>query len=186
VKRALKLAAVLAAAVALAWAFRVRDGRVGPRLERGAIAPPLRLPALSGGEVDLQALRGQLVLVNFWATWCPPCVQEMPSLEKLHRTLGGQGLTVLGVSVDEDEAALRAFVQRAGVSFPILRDPGGRGPSAAYFAAGYPESYVLDPQGRVLESYIGPAEWATPEAIDHFRELLARFEAPEAPGKGPP
>jgi cytochrome c biogenesis protein CcmG, thiol:disulfide interchange protein DsbE len=115
------------------------------------------------------------VVVNFWATWCPPCVEEMPSLETLHRTLGPEGLVVIGVSVDEDEAALRAFVQKIGVTFPTLRDPGGRGPAAAYKTTGYPETYVLDPKGVLIESYIGPAEWATPAAIDHFRELVRRF-----------
>jgi len=170
-----KLAAVVTAAAALALGYLSLEERPARGLARGAAVPPLRLPALDGAVVDLVALRGHVVVINFWATWCPPCVQEMPALETLHRTLGPEGLVVLGVSVDEDTAALRAFVRRAELSFPILRDPGGRGPSAAFVRSGYPETYVVDPQGRLVESYVGPAEWATPGAIDHFRELLARL-----------
>jgi peroxiredoxin len=178
-KDALKLAAVVVVAAAVAWGFVNLESRKGYALQKGSVAPAIRLPALSGESVDLLALRGRVVLVNFWATWCPPCVEEMPSLEKLHRTLGPEGLAVVGVSVDEDEAALRAFVQKVGVTFPTLRDPGGRGPAAAYKTTGYPETYVLDPQGVLIESYIGPSDWASPGAIEHFRELVRRY-APSA------
>ncbi len=178
-KDALKLGVVVAAASALAWGFVSLEGRKGYALRKGDAAPPIRLPTLKGDVVDLALLRGKVVVVNFWATWCPPCVAEMPSLETLHRTLGPEGLVVLGVSVDADEAELRAFVQKAGVTFPTLRDPGARGPAAAYKTTGYPETYVLDPAGVLIESYVGPAEWATPGAIDHFRELLRRY-APAA------
>jgi peroxiredoxin len=175
VKDAMKLAAVVAVAAAVAWGFVSLEGQKGYGLKKGDVAPTFSLPTLDGGAVDLTTLRGKVVVVNFWATWCPPCVEEMPSLEKLHRALGPEGLVVLGVSVDEDEAALRSFIQKVGVTFPTLRDPGGRGPSTAYRTTGYPETFVLDPQGVLLDKYIGPAEWATPEAIDHFRELLRRF-----------
>ncbi len=173
-KDTLKLAAVVAAASALAWGFVSLQGRKGYALRKGDAAPPFRLPTLAGDVVDLGSLRGRVVVVNFWATWCPPCVQEMPSLEKLHRTLGPEGLVLLGVSVDEDQAALRALVKATGVTFPTLLDPGGRGPAAAYKTTGYPETYVIDPSGVLIESYVGPAEWATPGSIDHFRELLRR------------
>jgi cytochrome c biogenesis protein CcmG, thiol:disulfide interchange protein DsbE len=174
VKDALRIAAVVAVAAAAAWGFVSLEARKGYGLKQGDAAPPIRLPTLEDGVVDLASFRGKVVVVNFWATWCPPCVEEMPSLEKLHRALGPEGLVVIGVSVDEDEAALRSFVQKVGVTFPTLRDPGGRGPTAAYRTTGYPETFVVDPQGVLLDKYIGPAEWATPEAIEHFRELLKR------------
>ena len=176
-KDATKVAGVVAIAAALAWGFASLEGSKGYGLKKGDLAPPLRLPTLDGGVVDLASFRGKLVVLNFWATWCPPCVEEMPSLERLHRTLGPEGLIVIGVSVDEDEATLRTFVQKVGVTFPTLRDPGGRGPTAAYRTTGYPETLVLDPHGILLDKYIGPAEWATPAAIDHFRELVRRFGA---------
>ncbi len=174
-KDAIKVAGVVAVAAVLAWGFVSLEGRRGYGLKKGDLAPLLRLPTLDGGIVDLASFRGKLVVLNFWATWCPPCVEEMPSLEKLHRALAQEGLVVIGVSVDEDEVTLRSFVQKVGVTFLILRDPGGRGPTTAYNTTGYPETFVLDPQGVLLDKYIGPAEWATPAAIDHFRELLRRF-----------
>jgi len=175
VRDAVKVGGIVAVAAALAWGFVSLESRKGYGLKKGDAAPPLRLPALDGGTVDVASFRGKVVVVNFWATWCPPCVEEMPSLEKLHRALGPEGLVVIGVSVDEDEGTLRSFVQNMGVTFPTLRDPGGRGPTAAYRTTGFPETFVLDPQGVLLDKYIGPAEWATPEAIDHLRELQHRF-----------
>jgi len=168
----LKAALLIAAALAAAHGFTsLRDAK-GYALRSGTPAPTFRLASLGGGDVDLGALRGRIVVVNFWATWCPPCVDEMPSLEKLHRALGPEGLVILGVSVDEDEAALRAFVARTGVTFPVLRDPGGRVAAHAYRTTGWPETFVIDPSGRLRESFVGPAEWATPAAVDHFRDLL--------------
>src|SRR5205085_6791889 len=104
----------------------------------------------------LGSLRGRLVVVNFWATWCPPCVAEMPSLERMHRALGAEGLVVLGVSVDEDEGAVREFVARHGVSFPILRDPGGRA-AAAYRTTGCPEPLLVGPDRTVRTTFACPA-----------------------------
>jgi len=172
VKDLLRLAALVAAILAASFAFVALQQRKGYGLGEGASAPPLRLPSLSGAEVALESYRGRVVLVNFWATWCPPCVEEMPSLERLHRALAGEGLVVLGVSVDEDGAALEAFVRRAGVTFPILRDPGGRGPTAAWRTTGWPESFVVDGTGRIVRKMVGPARWDTPEAIAWFRERL--------------
>jgi peroxiredoxin len=174
--RALRPLVVVVAVVLAAFGYvRLAEDK-GYALKKGTTAPPLRLPALAGGEVDLASLRGRLVVLNFWATWCPPCVQEMPSLERLHRALGKEGLSVVSVSVDEDEGVLRRFVQEHGVTFPVLRDPGGR-LAAAYRTTGYPETFEIDAQGVVREHYVGPAEWATPEALEHFRKRLSPIAA---------
>jgi len=172
VKEILKLAVVVVAILAASFAFVFLQQKKGYGLREGDAAPPLRLSALQGGEVDRESYRGRVVVVNFWATWCPPCVEEMPSLERLHRALAGEGLVVLGVSVDEDGAALERFVARAGVTFPVLRDPGGRGPTAAWRTTGYPETFVLDGTGRIVSKIVGPSRWDTPEAIAWFRGLL--------------
>jgi peroxiredoxin len=172
VKDAVKLVAVVAAALLLGWAFTSARAGKGYALKPGVSAPNFELPTLAGERVSLANLRGRIVVVNFWATWCPPCVDEMPSLERLHRALGREGLVVLGVSADEDEAALRAFVAKAGITFPILRDPGGRSAAALYRTTGYPETFVVDAKGVLHESFVGPAEWSSPGAIDHFRDLL--------------
>lgn len=171
-KDVLKLAALVGAVLAASFAFVALQQKKGYGLAEGAPAPPLRLAALQGGEVDRESYRGRVVLVNFWATWCPPCVEEMPSLERLHRTLGPEGLVVLGVSIDEDGGALQDFVKRAGVTFPILRDPGGRKAAAAWRTSGWPETYVIDGKGRIVRKIAGPARWDTPEAIAWFRGLL--------------
>ena len=175
-KDLLKLGALVAAILAASFAFVALQQKKGYGLVEGAPAPPLRLPAMQGGEVGLESYRGHVVLVNFWATWCPPCVEEMPSLERLHRALGPEGLSVLGVSVDEDEGAVREFVARHGLSFPILRDPGGH-TAASYRTTGWPETFIVGPDGTILRILVGPAEWDTPEALAYFRGLLPRRRA---------
>ncbi len=171
-KEAARLLAAVFVVVAVAVAFARLQESKGYALKPGVPAPPFRLPNLSGGDADLASFGGRLVLVNFWATWCPPCVDEMPSLERLHRALGKDGLVVLGVSVDEDEAALKRFVAERGITFSVLRDPGGRRAAQAYHTTGYPETFVIDSAGILREIYVGPAQWDTPGALDHFRGLL--------------
>ena len=173
VKELLKLGAALAIVVGAAVGFALLRGAPGEGLRAGAPAPPLRLPGLGGQEVDLQSYSGRVVLLNFWASWCGPCVEEMPSLEKLYRALAPRGLVVLGVSADEDEAALLSFLKRVPVTFPVLRDPGGRLAAARYHATGYPATFVIDGAGIVREVFLGPVQWDTPAAVDHFRGLLA-------------
>ena len=172
VKNALRTAAMVAIVAAVAFGYVHLAEKKGFALETGAEAPGFRLASLAGGEMDLASYRGKVVVLNFWATWCPPCVAEMPSLERLHRALGPEGLAVLTVSTDEDEEILSEFVTRYGLTLPVLLDPGGRTAAAAYRTAGYPETFVLDRKGVLLRHYMGPAEWDTPEALAHFRELL--------------
>jgi peroxiredoxin len=171
-RSALRTAAIVAVVVGLAFAYVRLAERKGYALKAGGVAPPVRLPSLAGGEVDLGSLRGRVVVLNFWATWCPPCVAEMPSLERLHRTLGPEGLAVVTVSTDEDEAELRRFVSEHALTLPVLRDPGGRVAASDYRTTGYPETFTLDRGGVLLEHTVGPAEWDTPAALAHFRVLL--------------
>jgi len=176
-KELLKLAAALAIVVGAAVGFVLLRGAPGGApagtLSVGVPAPPLRLPALGGAEVDLQSFSGRVVLLNFWASWCPPCVEEMPSLEKLHQALAPRGLVVIAVSADEDEGALVSFLKRVPVSFPVLRDPGGRVGKARYHTTAYPATYVIDGAGIIRETFLGPVQWDAPGAVDHFRSLLA-------------
>jgi len=185
IKSALRPAAVIAVVLLAALAYRQLAESKGYALRAGTAAPGFRLKDLSGGDVDLGAYRGKVVVLNFWATWCPPCVEEMPSLERLHRTLGPEGLAVVAVSTDEDEAELRRFVSSHGLTVPVLRDPGGRIASGGYRTTGYPETFVLDRSGVVLEHVVGPTEWDAPQALSHFRSLLGgatstRLAAPVA------
>jgi cytochrome c biogenesis protein CcmG, thiol:disulfide interchange protein DsbE len=164
------LAATVLSFLSLSACYR---GSRPPRI--GTVAPDFTVQD-TDQKLSLSQFRGQVVVLNFWATWCPPCVAEMPSLERLHRTLGPEGLVVLGVSEDEDEKAATDFVQRLGLTFPIPRDTGAH-TAAAYRTTGYPESFVIDRDGTLLRTFVGPAEWDTPEALAYFRGLLPRRPA---------
>ena len=172
-RSALRTVGIVAVVVVAAFGYVRLAENKGYALKTGGVAPPFRLPALSGGEVELLSQRGKVVVVNFWATWCPPCVAEMPSLERLHRALSPEGLVVITVSTDEDEAELRRFVAERGLTLPVLKDPGGRVAASAYRTTGYPETFVLDPEGRLLEHVVGPAEWDSAERLARFRSRIA-------------
>jgi peroxiredoxin len=138
----------------------------------GHPAPDFRLPALDGDEVELRALRGRVVLVNFWATWCKPCEDEMPAMQRLYTALGGGGgFELLAVSVDESDDEVRAFRDRLALGFPILRDPGKRA-SRAYQTFRFPESWLIDAGGVVVARYVGPREWDDPVYVQRIRRLI--------------
>jgi len=168
----LRTAAVVAIVVAVAFGYVHLAERKGYALHAGSEVPDFQLPSLAGGETALASYRGKVVVLNFWATWCPPCVAEMPSLERLHRTLGPEGLAVVTVSTDEDPEALREFVTRYGLTLPVLLDPGGEVASGSYRTTGYPETFVIDREGALVSHTLGPAEWDSAEALAHFRGLL--------------
>ena len=175
-KNALRTAGLVAAVVAAAFGYVRLAENKGYALGTGKEAPPFRLPALGGGASDLASQRGKIVVLNFWATWCPPCVAEMPSLERLHRALSPEGLSVVTVSTDEDEADIERFVKERALTLPVLKDPGGRIAADLYRTTGYPETFVLDRAGRILEHVVGPAEWDSAARLAAFRRLLQ--EAP--------
>ena len=162
----------MAAVVAAAFGYVQLAEHKGYALQVGSKAPGLRLPALAGGEHDLGAERGRLVVLNFWASWCPPCVAEMPSLERLQRALAADGLSVVAVSTDVDAAAPRQFVADHRLTLRVLHDPGGRTAASAYRITGYPETFVIDRDGHILQHVVGPAEWDSPAWLARFRGLL--------------
>jgi peroxiredoxin len=163
------VAAILAAGAA--WALWSAEP-VPPPLEAGSPAPDFSLPRLSEGEpVSLATLRGRVVLVNFWATWCKPCEDEMPAMESLYRALRGEGFELLAVSVDAGDAEVEAFRDRLGISFPILRDPDRR-VATRYQSLRFPESWLIRADGVVAARFIGPREWDAPEYAERIRALL--------------
>jgi peroxiredoxin len=146
---------------------------VEPQLVRGNRAPAFDLPRLEGGgRVALEDLGGQVALVNFWATWCKPCEEEMPAMERLFSRLSPDGFQLVAIAVDEDTEDVRRFQERLGVSFPILLDP-DQTVSRAYQTTGFPESLLVDVDGRIVERYIGPREWDHPDYVDRVRRLMA-------------
>ena len=148
-----------------------------------AMAPDFSVVDLTGKPVRLSALRGRVVLVNVWATWCPPCRDEMPSMERLYRELRGPDFELLAVSEDDGPIeGVRTFARDLGVTFPILYDP-ERQVGTRYGVWGYPETFVIDRTGRIVERVIGPRTWDTPEQVAALRALM---QAGATPGKPPP
>ena len=133
-------------------------------------APNFTLRSLKGRDVSLEDLKGQVVFLNFWATWCPPCRNEMPSMEKLYQRMEGRAFTMLAVDLQENEDQVRSFVETAGYSFPVLLDPSGR-TGAAYQVSGIPTTYIIDKRGNVLARVVGGREWHTPEIVELFIDL---------------
>jgi peroxiredoxin len=143
-----------------------------PRLGKGAPAPDFSLPDLDGKMTSLADYRGKVIFLNIWATWCPPCVEEMPSMEKLYQELKGEGFEILAVSVDVSGGeAVIPFMKKHGLSFPALLDTKGSVKSL-YQTTGVPESFIIDKDGIIAEKIIGPKDWASPGAIRSIRNLI--------------
>jgi cytochrome c biogenesis protein CcmG, thiol:disulfide interchange protein DsbE len=130
----------------------------------GTRAPRIGSPApdFTVEDVTLSKLHGQIVVLNFWATWCAPCVEEMPSLVEMQRRMKGKGVTVLAVSIDEDEDAYHKFVKDHGVNLLTVRDPQQKTPNL-YGTHGWPETYIIDRGGVVRRKFIGAVDWTDPE-----------------------
>jgi thiol-disulfide isomerase/thioredoxin len=131
------------------------------------------LPMLQGGGAALSDYRGQVVFLNFWATWCPPCREEMPSMQLLYDELSDEGLEILAIDVQEPQATVKAFVDEFGFSFPVLLDENGR-VAMRYSVRAFPTTYIIDREGNLLGVRPGYHDWSAPEMIASFRELLAQ------------
>ena len=146
----------------------------GLQVAKGLPAPNFSLPDLDGKMVSLSDYRGKVVLLNIWATWCPPCVEEMPSMEKLYQELQAEGFEILAVSIDESGAQdVLPFMKKHKLSFPALIDSRGT-LKGLYQTTGVPESFIIDKDGMLVEKVIGPRGWAVPEAVRFFRNLIRR------------
>ncbi len=140
-------------------------------VEVGDSAPDFSIATDAGHTLSVSNFGGKLLVLNFWATWCPPCVEEMPSLNDFQKRLAGSGVVVLGVSVDKDPAAYRAFLDRAKVTFLTARDPQAK-ISADYGTFKYPETYIINSNGRVVQKIIGPENWNDERMLSYVRSLL--------------
>ena len=137
------------------------------QLKAGDRAPALTLPDLKGTMRSLEELRGRPVVLNIWASWCPPCIREMPSLEKLHR-VSGDSLHVVSVAVDEDVSQARALAGRLGLTFPVLLDPGGD-QAARWGTVMFPETWILDAEGAIVDRLVGEQDWTDPAVVARLR-----------------
>ena len=137
---------------------------------RGA-TPSLVLRDLKGVTHDLVAYRGKVVLVNFWATWCEPCRDEMPSMQRLGQQLAGEPFAVLAVNADEPEARIRKFLSQTPLAFTILLDPEMRA-ARAWSARVLPASFLIDRDGRVRYAVRGDLDWTAPSVMSTIRALI--------------
>jgi cytochrome c biogenesis protein CcmG/thiol:disulfide interchange protein DsbE len=124
----------------------------------------------SDRNVALAQFRGQVVLLNFWATWCPPCVEEMPSLIKLQRSAKEKGFVILGISIDVDADAYHRFLKQHEVNFLTVRDPEQR-VAHAYGTLGWPETYIIDRSGVIRRKVVGPIDWTAPEMMQYLSKM---------------
>ncbi|HEY0264854.1 MAG TPA: TlpA disulfide reductase family protein [Granulicella sp.] len=133
----------------------------------GKPAPPFTVS--DGAQtIDLQKLRGQVVVLNLWATWCTPCLEELPSLEEMQHQL--PNVHVIGVSLDSDADLYRKFLTSHNINFPTVRDPDGK-VNALYGTAQIPETYVIDRQGVLRRKYVSAQNWTSPEILRYLQSL---------------
>lgn len=148
----------------------VSCGQAPKVAEVGKTAPDFTLVDRQGKSWTLSQLKGQVVFVNFWATWCPPCRDEMPSMQRLFTMLPKDSFIMLAVLENDDPARADAFTAKLGITVPILVDQDKTvGPK--YGLTGVPETYIVDKQGVLREKFIGPAEWDSPR----FLQILGKY-----------
>ena len=140
-------------------------------VKAGDRAPDFSIKAENGKTISARDFGGKLLILNFWATWCEPCVQEVPSLDLLQRQLASKGLVVLGVSEDKDPQAYQEFLNRFHVSYMTARDPSAS-IKPKYGTIQIPESYLIDSSGKVVEKIVGEANWSSAQMVEHVQSLL--------------
>jgi peroxiredoxin len=144
-----------------------------PPVAAGERAPDFTLPSLGGQEVSMAKLRGKVVILNVWATWCAPCRAEMPSMETLYEDFkANRNFVLLAVSQDErGREAVAPFIKKNGYHFTVLLDPKNI-VSSAYGASGVPETFVIGRDGRIVAHHLGAFDWSRPDVRDALKELL--------------
>jgi cytochrome c biogenesis protein CcmG/thiol:disulfide interchange protein DsbE len=120
--------------------------------------------------VKLDQLHGQIVVLNFWGTFCAPCIEEMPSLVEMQRHMKAKGVTVLAVSIDEDESAYHQFLKQHNIDLLTVWDPSQK-TATLYGTHGWPETYIIDRKGVMRRKFIGAVDWTGPEITDFLNRL---------------
>ena len=155
---------LLLVALSLAGCYR---GTHPPRI--GNPAPDFTIQD-GATAVTLHNLREKVVVLNFWATWCPPCIQELPSLEQLQSRFKERGVEVVGISVDVDGKAYQQFLKDHKVDFLTVRDPDQK-TNSLYGTFKFPETYIIDRRGILRRKFIGAVDWNEPEIVDFLSKL---------------
>jgi cytochrome c biogenesis protein CcmG/thiol:disulfide interchange protein DsbE len=137
----------------------------------GDSAPDFSITADNGQTVSASSFGGKLLVLNFWATYCPPCIEELPSLDQFQRQFASSGVVVLGVSIDKDEKAYKRFLSRVNVSFMTARDPESK-INAEYGTLKIPESYIINSEGKVVMKIISDTNWTDEKMVSYVKSLL--------------
>lgn len=147
-------------------------GSVAWAAKRNRSAPEFELPTLDGSKQTLKAFRGKVVFLNFWATWCPPCVHEMPSMERLYGKLKGPDFILLAVSIDSLGKRVAApFVKKMNITFPVLLDQDMEA-MRAFGVRGMPTTFLLDREGEIVHQAVGPRDWDREETVQMIRKIM--------------
>lgn len=170
------LALLIGLSVTSSWAHKELFDKMGivyPK--RVKTAPVFDLTDLNGTRVNLEKYRGKAVLLNFWATWCQACKEEMPAMERLHKELSKEGVQIVAISIDRgNEDRIKEFVEKYNLTFPILLDP-NQTVRRNYFIMGLPTSYLIDPQGKLRGFVSGARPWDSVSSKQVMR-LLKNFQ----------
>ncbi|MEP6888630.1 MAG: TlpA disulfide reductase family protein [Nitrospirales bacterium] len=166
---------ILAVTFGIVW---LQSAKYEP-LTVGKEAPDFALPNLEDKSVRLSDYRGKVVFLNFWATWCKPCREEMPSMEVLYKNFDRDGLVVLAISIDRvtTKKDIPPFVSSMNLTFPVLVDSWGQ-TDKRYKLMGVPETYIIDQQGILREKIIGPRDWTVLDNLQTITGLLKRSSKP--------
>ena len=168
---------VLAAAVAVTTLFALPTYRQGEASIAGRTAEDFSFD-MAGKPGHLSDLKGKVIVLNFWASWCAPCIEEAPSLNHLQKYIEPRNGMILGVAADEDSAAFEKFLREQGVVFATYRDPSTKDNHSHialdYGTSMYPETYVIDRHGKIARKFIGFQQWDSPEMLAYFDSLLGK------------
>ena len=157
---------------AIAWVLCVAMQSAALATDVGETAPPFSLPGTKGDTISLTNLRGKVVYVDFWASWCGPCRRSFPWMNAMQQRYGGQGLTIVAINVDKNRGDAERFLQANAAQFSIAYDPSGDTPRG-YGVPAMPSSYLIDSHGKVIEVVQGFHDELKPKLEDRIRALLA-------------
>jgi cytochrome c biogenesis protein CcmG/thiol:disulfide interchange protein DsbE len=159
-------------AFAVIYFFTFPHYRQGESSIAGKTAENFNL-TLNGKPAKLSDLRGKVVVLNFWASWCGPCVEETPALVALQQRIASRNGVVLGVSIDEDETAYDKFIRDQHINFITYRDP-SKQIATDYGTSMWPETYIIDRKGKLVRKIIGPQDWNSPQMTAYFDAILGQ------------
>lgn len=162
---------VLVAVVSLTACTKKETAKTQGPLQENSPAPAITVNSLNGKPLNLSDLKGKVVVLNFWATWCPPCREEIPSMMKLNSAMAGKPFQMVAVSIDEGgQPAIESFFKTSGFNLPAYTDPDNRA-AKTYGITGVPETFIIDKNGILQKKVIGPMAWDSPDVLSYLEGL---------------